>query len=170
MSEGTDQYTVELDEQDGPGSLDDDLVETDREHSLQDRAGTESAEESTGDGESMLSRFLSPLSLALVLVPPFLGSFLVGTLPLLPESISTVAGAVLGLFVGGFVAGLLRQATQYSEAAIGGAIIGILTAWTTNNGFDAPILGAGLVLGVLVALAGAYFGRDLRTGLTKDLG
>jgi hypothetical protein len=104
-----------------------------------------------------------------VLVSPFLCAFLVGTVPLLPAAVTTVTGAATGLFGGGFLAGLLREANGYTEATLGGAAIGALTAWTTNNGFELPIVAVGLVVGILLALAGTYFGSDLRAGLTKEI-
>lgn len=170
MSEGTEQHTVELDEGADPDPLaGDDLGETGTEYSAQTQAGASAAESSQGDDSSVLSGVISPLSLALVLVPPFLCAFLVGTLPLLPAAVTTVTGAAVGLFGGGFLAGLVRAANEYTEAALGGAIVGLLTAWTTNNGFEFPVVAVGLVAGIVLALAGTYFGSDLRTGLTKEI-
>jgi hypothetical protein len=168
MSEHADQPTRERDQEDGHEALaTDDIAETGPDSDFE---AEPSSVDSSEDDASLLSRFLSPLPFCLVLLVPFLAAILVGRLPLLPDSVTTLTGAVVGLFAGGFVAGLVRTARQYSEAAIAGALVGVLTAWTTSGGFSPSVVGVGLLGGVALAVVGTYFGRDLRAGLTADLG
>ncbi|MFC7071233.1 hypothetical protein [Halobaculum lipolyticum] len=95
----------------------------------------------------------------------------------------------VGLFVAAFLLGLARSRRAYLETAVAGALaaggaffLGTLTSGSvllgTNLlaewGFSATQVGVtlggvGVTVGVLLSLAGLYFGRDLRDGLTRDV-
>jgi len=97
------------------------------------------------------------------------GVVLGGLIPLVPFT------ELLGVLLGGFVYGLLASERRYLEMGIGGAVSGGVTAVLSLL----PQLAAGLNgtrlfaiaggVGLVLALVGHYFGRDLRDGLTKDI-
>lgn len=106
-------------------------------------------------------RFL--LALVLVTVGIFVGG---ATLP--------VAGGVLGAFVGAFLLGVASEHRPMAEAGTAGAaVLGLSAAFdylvwmVVGSGLPIAVLGAGL--GLVVGALGAYFGSDLREGLTRDL-
>lgn len=89
-----------------------------------------------------------------------------------------IVGRFVGLFVGAFALGLLSSRRRYLETGAGGALASglgfLLSAFDTVlipviARYGAEIAGVGVGAGLLVSLAGHYFGRDLRTGLTRDL-
>lgn len=104
------------------------------------------------------------------------GIFVGGLVPLV--------GAVTqyaGLFAAAFLLGLADRA-GYLEAAPAGAVaagasvlLGTLTTGTFVLGVDLlqrygiAITGVGVSVGLLLAVAGLYFGRDLRNGLTRSV-
>jgi hypothetical protein len=97
------------------------------------------------------------------------GAVLLGGVPLL----GTV-GELLGILVGGFVYGLVGETRRYLELAVAGALVGggfallgNLTAVLVTVGVPLVVFGA--VGGALAGVAGHYFGRDLRDGLTREL-
>jgi hypothetical protein len=88
-----------------------------------------------------------------------------------------IVGGPVGIFAGAFVLGLASGTARYVEFALAGALVGGLGAFQgtlfriaafADVGF-APVFalagGAGLVLAIL----GHYFGRDLRNGLTAGV-
>ncbi|UIP00933.1 hypothetical protein Hbl1158_06130 [Halobaculum sp. CBA1158] len=88
----------------------------------------------------------------------------------------------LGLFLAAFALGLGRSRRAYLETAIGGAlaaggafVLGTLTTGSLLIGtsllsdYGLPVAGVGVTVGVLLSVAGLYFGRDLRIGLTRDV-
>ncbi|WP_435063186.1 hypothetical protein [Halobaculum sp. EA56] len=88
----------------------------------------------------------------------------------------------LGLFVAAFALGLTRSRRAYLETAVAGALaaagaflLGTLTTGSVVLGtnlladYGVPIAGVGVTVGVLLSVAGLYFGRDLKAGLTADL-
>lgn len=92
-------------------------------------------------------------------------------------------GRVLGLFSAGFAVGLGASHRRYLEvAAAGGVASGLGFLLSTLGSVFLPvaadllsrygvaIAGGGAAAGVLVALVGHYFGRDLRDGLTREVG
>jgi hypothetical protein len=97
------------------------------------------------------------------------GMVLGGLIPLVPFT------ELLGVLLGGFVYGLLASERRYLEVGLAGGISGGATAVLSLL----PQLAAGLNgtrlfaiaggVGLVLALVGHYFGRDLRNGLTKDL-
>jgi len=110
-------------------------------------------------------------------------------LALLLSVVGLVAGSLvpivsyLGRFVGialaGFVLAFLVSSRRYVEVGLAGAltaglgfVLGTLNSvlFPVVADYGLQIAGVGTTAGLLAALAGHYFGRDLRAGLTKDLG
>lgn len=88
----------------------------------------------------------------------------------------------VGLFVAAFALGLVRSRRAYLETAVAGAlaaggafILGTLATGTLLVGtnllaeYGVPVAGVGITVGVLLSVAGLYFGRDLKAGLGRDL-
>ena len=128
-------------------------------------------------------RIFSPKAFLVCLVAALLGMFVLGgavaaiPIPFLPS----IAG-LLGLFFAAFALGAVRSRRRYVEMTLAGALAtaGAFTFDTLTNlflpiGVDVlqewglAIATAGAVVGGLVSLAGHYFGRDLRNGLTQEL-
>lgn len=177
-----DEFDVDLDE----SSLDLDGADVDSE-STGDGASVVNGASDTSSG-GRLSRFVPSLGIRRRL-PGFSAKRF---------GLATVACAV-GVFVGGFVplvggitqyAGLLAAAfllgltgrVRYLEAAPAGAVaagvsvlLGTLSAGTFVLGVDLvrryglAITGVGVTAGLLLAVIGLYFGRDLRNGLTRSV-
>ncbi|GGK70179.1 hypothetical protein [Haloarcula sebkhae] len=97
------------------------------------------------------------------------GMVLGGLIPLVPFT------ELVGILLGGFVYGLLASERRYVELGLAGGVSGGATAVLSLL----PQLAAGLNgtrlfaiaggVGLVLALVGHYFGRDLRSGLMKDL-
>lgn len=88
----------------------------------------------------------------------------------------------VGLFVAAFALGLVLSNRHYLESALAGGLAGglVFVLGTLTTGFlpvgvglleeyGVGIAGVGVGTGIVVTLAGYYFGRDLRAGLTRDL-
>ncbi len=84
-------------------------------------------------------------------------------------------GGIVGAALGAFGYGLLASRPRYVETAIaGGAVLGIGTladylVITAVSGIGLALPLAGAAIGLVVALLGHYFGRDLRDGLTREI-
>ncbi|MFB6105335.1 MAG: hypothetical protein ABEJ70_00030 [Halobacteriaceae archaeon] len=125
----------------------------------------------TGGVRGRVRRLFSPRAFLLALVACGVGVVVGSALPI---PLLGGLGALLGVFAAGFVLGLGRQ-PRYAEVAVAGALAAgaaLLTDFLVLSlvgGFGGQLAlvgaGAGLVVGVL----GHYFGRDLRSGLTRDL-
>ncbi len=87
----------------------------------------------------------------------------------------------VGLFLAAFLLGATRTA-GYLEAGSAGAVgaglstlLGLLSTGTFVIGLDVlqryglAVAGVGVSVGLLVAVTGVYFGRDLRAGLTRSV-
>ena len=107
-----------------------------------------------------------------------LGVVLGGMLPLVGGTI----GHALGVLLGGFLAGLLFSSRRYVETGLAGAGLGAGSALMNVLGIGFLPIGVryvqewGLVLlavgggiGLLTAVVGHYFGRDLRAGVTESI-
>lgn len=85
------------------------------------------------------------------------------------------ASGLLGVFAATFLFGLVVEERRYTEAAVAGGLTAgtsflfgfVVLAFLGGLGVAPAMVGAGL--GAVVALAGTYFGRDLRHGLTRDV-
>lgn len=109
----------------------------------------------------------SPTRFLLALVLVFAGMLVGGaTLPIM--------GGVFGAFLGALLLGVVSEHRPMAEAGTAGAmILGLTTAfdylvWVViGSGMTIAALGA--VFGFLVCALGAYFGADLRDGLTREI-
>jgi hypothetical protein len=93
--------------------------------------------------------------------------FLGGLLPL------GIIGNFFSLLVAGFLYGLVTPAGRYAELGLAGAVVGAGSAQLGNLVLSVlpgvPLILLGLIGGGASALAGHYFGRDLRDGLTREI-
>ncbi|MFB6159661.1 MAG: hypothetical protein ABEJ61_00615 [Haloferacaceae archaeon] len=88
-------------------------------------------------------------------------------------------GRVVGLFVATFGYGLVASRSHYLAVGVGGAVAAVLGVALNAvlgsalvpllAGYGPEVAGVGATVGALVAVAGHYFGRDLRGGLTREL-
>ncbi|SEO66962.1 hypothetical protein SAMN04487948_10483 [Halogranum amylolyticum] len=115
----------------------------------------------------------------------FLGTLLLAVVGMALGSAIPLVGIVgrfVGLFGAGFLVGLVATHRRYLEVgAAGGVASGLGIVLSTLGSAFLPVAadllarhgvalaGGGAVAGVLVALLGHYFGRDLRDGLTRDV-
>lgn len=87
-------------------------------------------------------------------------------------------GGFLGVFLAAFLVGLASARRRYAEVGLAGALAAgasfllgapgtLLFPVVADYGVEIAVLGAGT--GLVVALLGHYFGRDLRDGVTRDL-
>ncbi|MEF8851848.1 MAG: hypothetical protein V5A44_07850 [Haloarculaceae archaeon] len=86
-------------------------------------------------------------------------------------------GGPVGVFAGAFVLGLASGTARYVEFALAGALVGSIGAFQgslfrvallSDVGL-APVVALAGGVGLVVALLGHYFGRDLRNGLTASV-
>ena len=116
-------------------------------------------------------------SFLIVLAASFAGVIAGGSIPI----VGTI-GRFLGLFAVAFAIGAIGSRSRYLEVGLAGAIAsGTAFLLATLTSIFAPvavrvladygvaIAGVGTGAGLLVALAGHYFGRDLRDGLTREV-
>lgn len=108
-------------------------------------------------------RFLLALALSVV---GLLGASAVVPLP---------GSGLLGVFLATFLFGLLLEERRYAEATAAGAVtVGAsflfdFAVVAVLGGLGPSLALVGAALGGVVGLAGTYFGRDLRNGLTQDI-
>jgi len=131
------------------------------------------SEQSGGRVQSFLSRtvgsVVSTQSLLISLVLTIVGVMVLGAIPLLG-----VVGKLLGIFAAGFLYGAVSGESRYVEHALVGALVGGGSALLGNlvitlMGAGLPLVALGVLGGVLAGTVGHYFGRDLRSGLTRDI-
>ncbi|ADJ14676.1 hypothetical protein [Halalkalicoccus jeotgali] len=85
-----------------------------------------------------------------------------------------VAGGIIGAFVGAFLVGVASRHRPMIETGVAGAaVVGLSTAfdylpWLVG-GNGRTIAALGLAVGFVVCTLGAYFGADLRDGLTREI-
>jgi len=116
-------------------------------------------------------------SFLVVLVASLAGVIAGGSIPIVGS-----IGRFLGLFAVAFGAGVVGSRSRYLEVGLAGAaaagvafLLGTLTsifapvAVRILADYGVAIVGVGTGAGLLLALAGHYFGRDLRDGLTRDV-
>ncbi|MFA9415036.1 DUF456 domain-containing protein [Natrinema sp. HArc-T2] len=112
-------------------------------------------------------RYFSPKEyIALVLL---LGAGLLAGATVLP-----IAGRVIGTFLTAFSIGLVASKRRYLEMTTAGVSVGAVAAVLNNAiltvaGSGQTLVTIGATVGVLAAVGGYYFGRDLRDGLGRDL-
>jgi hypothetical protein len=89
----------------------------------------------------------------------------------------------LGLFAAAFVLGLAFKSSAYAETGLAGSVsaaVALLLGTISTGGFilgadllgryGLTVTGVGVGVGLLVSLVGHYFGRDLRAGVTREVG
>jgi len=106
----------------------------------------------------------------------FAAALLIGTALFAASTFVPLPGAgLVGVFAAAFAFGLVGSKRRYAETAVAG---GAVTAASTFldfaviaffGGFGVSLTAIAGGLGAVVAAVGAYFGRDLRDGLTRDL-
>lgn len=129
------------------------------------------------DSGSRFRRVFSPKSFVAVLALSLAGLLVGGAIPLVG-----FVGRFLGLFAVGFGVGLAASRRRYLEVGLAGALAsGLAFVLSTLTAVFAPfavdflaeygvaVAGMGAGAGLLASLAGHYFGRDLRDGLTKEV-
>jgi len=122
-------------------------------------------------------RLFSPRSFLAVLLLSVAGLFLGSAVPVVG-----FLGQFVGLFAAAFAIGLVGSRRRYLEVGLAGAIAAgggfVLSALTSIfplfaarllGEYGTAIAGVGVGAGLLVAVAGYYFGRDLRAGLTREV-
>ena len=146
---------------------------SDLESDVETNLGADVTSETTGDGR----RLPTIRSLLFVIVVSAVGFVGGGSVPI----IGTI-GQFVGLFLTSFLIGAIGSKGRYAESAIGGGLVtgtllllGTLTSVFTPFAvefladYGIAIAGAGVGLGSIIGVVGHYFGRDLRSGLTKDI-
>jgi hypothetical protein len=107
--------------------------------------------------------------------PAFATAAVLGVLAMLLGTFVPLPGARFALlFLATFVYGAVSGTARYVECTAGGAVaagVGFLLSVALGGalvpvlaGYGPEIAGVGVTAGALVALAGHYFGRDLRAG------
>jgi hypothetical protein len=140
------------------------------------------ADVAAGDSTGSDAGLFSLRSFLVLVVASLVGVVVGGVVP--------IVGRYLGLFAVAFLAGLVGSRRRYVEVGAAGALASGLTFLLSAVTTALTPLGAGLLgrlgaaglaevgvtvagigvgTGLLVSLAGHYFGRDLRDGLTRDV-
>lgn len=186
MAERTDQRTRER-EADLDPTLDDGPVQTDFGSELGTDFGTDvgAAQEPAAESDSSggirgrirqrLGGVFSVQAFTTTLVLTVVFAFLAGVfVPLVPDNIS----GLLGVFGAGFALGVGSSERHYLEVAAAtlftGAIAALLSTVFTNLtaimlGVGVPMMALGTGASGLAGVAGYYFGRDFRSGLTREI-
>ena len=123
-------------------------------------------------------RWFSAKAFGLALVAVALGAFAGSLIPLIGGTIGTAGG----VFLAAFLLGLVVSTRRYVETGVAGAAAGATSAVTSVLGvgflpigidylsqWGLPLVAVGGGVGLLLALLGHYFGRDLRAGLSRDI-
>jgi hypothetical protein len=137
--------------------------------------GIDESEEETNEGgigawiRSKLGALGSTGGLVVSTVLALGGAMAGGLLPL------GIIGNALGIFLGGFVYGVVASDHHYVEFGFAATLIAALIAVFGNlvmtiAGPGIPIVLVGAGIGLVAGLVGHYFGRDLRAGLVRDIG
>lgn len=174
MSERTDQLSAEAspdhrpdggfdDEEFGDGGFDSGVDD--------DLLGGSEPETDAASGSSRLGGYFSPKAFLGILV----GLAVVAGVGRSVVPVVSGIGGVLGAFAGAFLIGLISSKRRYAETGVAAGLLGAISAIPGFVAFGlglqsiATIAAVGAAVGLVVALLGVYFGRDLRKGLTQDI-
>ena len=190
LNDGPGEATTGGGRGDAPGGSDDPLADEDLGVDMDALTGEPDASRGAADataetgGPGLLSRVRpsgvpNPLaalpsgrSVLLTFGVVILSVLLASSVPLLG-----IVGAPLGVFAGAFALGLASGTRRYLEFALAGALVSGLGAFQgslfrvavlSDAGF-APVFAIAGGIGLVIALLGHYFGRDLRNGLTASI-
>lgn len=165
--------------------LDDDLAGGEGD-SAADAEGPATAEPSAANAErsgdagriGVSGRWFSGKAFGLALLTVAVGVFAGSLIPLVGGTVGTAGG----VFVAAFLFGLVASTRRYAETGVAGAAAGAVSAVTSVLGvgflpigidylsqWGLPLVAVGGGVGLLLALLGHYFGRDLRAGLSQDV-
>jgi hypothetical protein len=177
MAERTDQRTRDRDTSaDLDLGLDD---ETDGTTDLSSGFGIEqeSSVESDSSGgirgriSERLDSIFSIESFGITLLVTVVMAFVAGAfIPFVPDNVS----GLLGVFGAGFALGAASSDRHYLEVAAATLLAGAITALLSSLkltllGMGMPLIALGAGASGVAGVAGYYFGRDLRTGLSKEI-
>jgi len=179
MAERTDQRTRDRDASaDLDPTLDDAGVQTDFDSEFGSDLGIEAPTDEADSGGGIRGRISERLgsifsveAFTMTLVLTVVFAFLAGGfIPLIPDNI----GGLLGVFGAGFALGVGSSKRHYLEVALATLFTGAITALLSNLtltlfGVGAPMIALGAGASGLAGVAGYYFGRDFRSGLTKEI-
>jgi hypothetical protein len=130
-----------------------------------------------GGGSAAAAGLFSPKAFALSVGLVVLGVVAGGAIPLVGS-----IGSLVGVFLAAFLVGLVAATRRYLEVVVaGGGVLGVQFAlsvlstgvlpvgWQFFQQYGPAFAAVGVGLGALLSALGHYFGRDLRTGLTREL-
>jgi hypothetical protein len=163
MADRTDQKTVERD------SFADTLTEEFGEGETDAEAGSDGIVRSR---LPTLESVFSPRTFLGRAVLLLVGAFGAGFLPF----VGGVLAVALGVFGAAFLIGAVASEARYLETATAGGLLGGALALVQSfsiaiaSGGGARLASIGIGVGLVASLLGLYFGRDLRAGLTKEIG
>lgn len=161
MSERTDQLSRSRDSEVDSGGFDEGVLDDSPETPEEEHSADSTA-------ESRLAEYFAPkLFLVVFAVLAVLGQ--------LGSMFVPLVGGPLGVFVGAFTVGLVSGKRRYGESAVAGGLVGALgvlfgnLTLATVTGSMLTLTGIGAAAGIVLAVLGVYFGRDLRVGLTQEI-
>ncbi len=166
MSDRSDQKTVERDS--FADTLTDDFGDGD----------TTASSAADDDGGIIASRvpslesIFSPRTFLLRAVLLLVGAFGAGFVPF----VGGVLAVALGVFGVAFLIGLVFSEGRYLETVTAGGLMGGALALVRSfsiavaSGGTSRLASVGIGVGLVASLLGLYFGRDLRNGLTREVG
>jgi hypothetical protein len=138
------------------------------------QSGSDAEEASSG---GRLAGLFSPRLFLVALLLSLVAVVAGGAVPIVG-----VVGRLVGLFVVAFAIGAVASDRHYLEVGLAGAVasgLGFVVSTLTSaffpfavrllSEYGIAIAGVGAGVGALAALAGHYFGRDLRDGLSREL-
>jgi hypothetical protein len=147
-----------------------DLLGDDSESAETSGAAAGSSESYRGRFKRRAAAFFAPryflLATVVLTVAMFVGSMF--------APIGSTLGGLVAVFAASFLLGGLTSDSRILETAVGGAVasglaflVNSLVIAISVGGLNVAAVGAGA--GFVVAALGAYFGGDLRDGITQDV-